>query len=284
MRDFTGKVAVVTGGASGIGLALAKHGVARGMNVVIADIEQGALEQAAEDLTEDGGSVVPVVADMSNAANVERLRDRAVEAFGAVHVLFNNAGMGAGSTVWESSLGDWEWVIGVNLWGVIHSCRAFLPAMLEQDTDGHLVNTASIAGVLSQHPSASYQVTKHAVVALSENLYHTLAERDSKVKVSVLCPGWVKTRIMSSGRNRQAEFKDGPMEPASDADEETFWAEIAKWYTVVEPTTVAARVFEAIEQEQFWIFPHGSEFDEAVKARMESMLEGKNPVLSGKSV
>ena len=282
MRDFTGKVAVVTGGASGIGLALAKHCVSEGMSVVLADTEEGALEAAAESLNEDGSSVVPVTVDVSNATDVERLRDHAFEAFGAVHLLFNNAGVGAGSTVWESSLDDWEWVVGVNLWGVIHSCRAFLPAMLEQNAGGHLLNTASIAGVLPHHPSASYQVTKHAVVALSENLYYTLEERDARVKVSVLCPGWVRTRIMSSGRNRPAELSDGAIKPINTVEEESFWTEIAKKYTVVEPEAVARCVFEAIELEQFWIYPHGSEFDEGLKERMESVFRGRNSALPRK--
>jgi len=277
MQDLTGKTAVVTGAANGIGFALAEHCIDEGMHVALADVEQGALEKAAEVLSEKGGSVVPVVTDVSKVADVERLRDRVFEALGAVHLLCNNAGVGAGGTVWESSLADWKWVMGVNLWGVIHACRIFLPAMLEQNVEGHIVNTASLAGVLPYHLSASYQVTKHAVVALSENLYHSLAQRDARVKVSVLCPGFVKTRILSSGRNRPVELRDGAAGPVSRADEEALWEDIGNQYSVIEPTEVAGRVFEAIRQEQFWIYTHGSEFDDRLKARVESMIEGKNP-------
>jgi NAD(P)-dependent dehydrogenase (short-subunit alcohol dehydrogenase family) len=218
MREFTGKVAVITGAASGIGRGLAQRCVEEGMRVVLADIEAPALAQAEAELRGAGATVLAVPTDVAQARAVEALAERTMQTFGAVHLLCNNAGVGAGGSIWESSLDDWEWVLGVNLWGVIHGVRSFVPLMLAQDTACHVVNTASIAGLLSYHPSASYQVTKHAAVALSEHLYHSLAERQAKIGVSVLCPGWVRTRILESARNRPAARR-GAAPPAPPSPE-----------------------------------------------------------------
>lgn len=274
MKEFEGKVAVVTGAASGIGLGLARRCVREGMRVVLADVEQNALEQAEKELAAMGGTVLAVLTDVAKAEQVEALARKTMEAFGAVHLLCNNAGVGAGDSIWESSLADWEWVIGVNLWGVIHGLRVFVPIMLSQDTEGHIVNTASIAGLLPTHPLATYQVTKHAVVALSENLSASLVQRGAKIKASVLCPGFVKTRIMSAARNRPAEFQsetsDKPFTPEA---EETFWTDIQAQFKVISPDQLADAVFSAIREEKLYILTH-PEFNEMVRKRMEDILLG----------
>src|SRR2546423_9022177 len=173
MKDFQGKVAVVTGAASGIGRGLAEKCVREGMKVVLADVEEKVLNQASAELKALSGDVLAVRTDVSKAGDVEALAQQAFDTYGAVHLLFNNAGVGGGSTLWESTLADWEWVLGVNLWGVIHGIRTFVPRMLEQHTEGHIINTASVAGLISS-PGGIYNVTKHGVIALSETLYHEL--------------------------------------------------------------------------------------------------------------
>ena len=278
MREFKGKTAVVTGAASGIGFALAERCVQKDMRVILADIEEEALSHAVQMLSDQGGTVLPVVTDVSTPGDVETLAQQALDAYGAVHLLCNNAGVGAGGTIWESSLVEWEWVMGVNLWGVIHGIRVFVPIMLSQDTECHIVNTASISGVLS-NPSASYQVTKHAVVALSEHLYHSLEQQETKIKTSVLCPGFVKTGILNSGRNMTPDMahETGTATLFSpEDDEEAKWAEIAANWKVVEPAQIAACVFEAIKEERFYIFTH-TEFNEYVRARMTDIVEARNP-------
>lgn len=282
MKEFKEKVAVVTGAASGIGLGLARRCVQEGMRVALADVEQVALEQAEKELIAMGGSVLPVLTDVSRAEQVEALAKKTLEAFGAVHLLFNNAGVGVVGSIWETSLADWQWVMGVDLWGVIHGIRTFVPIMLSQDTECHIVNTSSTAGFMSNHAGATYLVTKHAVVALSEQLYGSLAQRGAKIKASVLCPGLVKTRMISSTRNRPAEFRvNTPEKPWSPEDEEAAWADFqAKYpsYKVISPDQVADAVFAAIREERFYIFTD-SEFDAIVRRRMEDILEGRNPTL-----
>src|SRR5215472_10419781 len=199
-----GRVAVVTGAASGIGFGLSERFVAEGMRVVMADVDAPALAEAADLLAGRRAEVLPVTTDVSDGDQVDSLRDRALEAFGAVHVVCNNAGVsGTGRPLWEMSRRDWEWVMGVNLWGVINGIRSFVPVLLQQDA-GHVVNTASMAGVIPG-VLGSYSVTKHAVVALSEALHFQLLPLGAPVGVSVLCPGWVRTRIGESYRNRPAD-------------------------------------------------------------------------------
>ena len=202
MKELKGKVAVITGAASGIGRALADRCVQEGMKAVLADVEVDALAKAEAGLKASGATVLAVPTDVSQARSVAALAQKTLEAFGAVHLLCNNAGVGSEAAIWESTLEEWEWVMGVNLWGVIHGVRAFVPIMLAQDTECHIVNTASMAGLISGPGLGAYKVTKHAVVSLSETLHHELAERAAKVRVSVLCPGFVNTRIMESARNR----------------------------------------------------------------------------------
>lgn len=278
MREFKGKVAVITGAASGIGLGLARRCAREGMRVVLADVEQSPLEQAEKELTALGGKVLPVLTDVSKADDVTKLAEKTIESFGAVHLLCNNAGVGgAAGAVWESSLAEWEWAIGVNLWGVIHGIRSFVPIMLSQDTECHIVNTASTAGLLPYHPGAAYQVTKHAVVALSEHLHRSLAEKSAKVKASVLCPGFVKTRILSSLRNQPAECRvETSARPLSPEAEEAAWKYVEKQFKVLSPDQTADMVFTAVREERFYILTH-PEFNEAVKKRMEDILQGRNP-------
>jgi NAD(P)-dependent dehydrogenase (short-subunit alcohol dehydrogenase family) len=195
-----------------------------------------------------------------------------------VHLLCNNAGVGAGSTVWESTLNDWTWVMGVNLWGVIHGLRTFVPIMLKQDTEAHIVNTSSVAGLIPFHGGAAYHATKHAVVALSEKLYYDMAQRGGKIKVSVLCPGWVRTRIMDSERNRPAELADDPDEMVVTPE---MMATVEEYRQACEagmpPQQVADQVFRAVRDARFYILTH-PEFTPIVQARMKAILQGRNPL------
>jgi NAD(P)-dependent dehydrogenase (short-subunit alcohol dehydrogenase family) len=278
MKEFTDKVAVVTGAASGIGRAIAERCAQEGMQVVLADVEEQALAQAEEEMNAAGATVLAVLTDVSKADAVEALAQKTLDAFGAVHLLCNNAGVGAGSTVWESTLNDWTWVIGVNLWGVIHGLRTFVPIMLEQDTEAHIVNTSSVAGLIPFHGGAAYHATKHAVVALSEKLYYDMALRGGKIKVSVLCPGWVRTRIMESGRNRPAELADDPDEMVVTPE---MLATVEEYRQACEagmpPQEVADQVFQAIKDERLYILTH-PEFTPIMQARMEAIVQGCNPL------
>ena len=277
MKEFKDKVAVITGAASGIGRALAERCAQEGMKVVLADIEEAALNQAENELRATGARVLSVRTDVSKAGDIELLARKTLDTFGAVHLLFNNAGVGAGSTIWESTLADWEWVIGVNLWGLIHGIRIFVPIMLAQDTECHIVNTASLAGLLPYHPSSPYQVSKYGAVALSENLYISLAQMKSKIKTSVLCPGWVKTRIMDSGRNRPAELQNEPgnmlITPEGLAIIQSM---IQAVETGMSPHQVADDVFKAIINEQFYILTH-PDFNPEIQKRTDNILNLHNP-------
>jgi len=208
MEAFQGKVAVVTGAASGIGRALAERCAQEGMKVVLADIEEPALLQANRELAAQGAETLAVPTDVSQAGDAETLARKAFETYKTVHLLFNNAGVGGGKTAWESTLADWEWVLGVNLWGVIHGIHFFVPRMLEQQSEGHIVNTASMAGLIYGPGQSSYKVSKHGVVSLSETLYYELALQGASLKVSVLCPGYVNTNVLDSQRNRPARLQN----------------------------------------------------------------------------
>jgi len=276
MKDFQDKVAVVTGAASGIGQALAEKSAALGMKVVLADVEEPALKQVEEELKTSGALVLAVQTDVSKATDVQRLAKLAFETYGGVHLLFNNAGVSAGTTLWESSLTDWQWVLGVNLWGVIHGVHAFVPPMLAQDSEGHIVNTASMAGVVSS-PGGIYPVTKHAVVALSETLYHELTLTGAKLKVSVLCPGFVNTRILEAARNRPAELQNEPAQRKASPQEEAVLQLIRQAVQAgMPPAHVADIVFQAIRDEKFYILSH-PEWKEAIRTRMEDLLQERNP-------
>jgi NAD(P)-dependent dehydrogenase (short-subunit alcohol dehydrogenase family) len=275
MRDLRGKVAVVTGGASGIGRAMAARFVAEGMKVVLADVEARALEATREALSSGGHDVLAVPTDVSKLDAVEALAARAFGAFGAVHVLCNNAGIGVGGLSWELSNADWEWVLGVNLWGVIHGVRTFVPRMIAQG-EGHVVNTASIAGLLSAPGMGPYAATKHAVVAISECLHHDLAlGAGGKVKVSVVCPAWVKTNIADSERNRPAS---SPARTGAPSPQEQMMASLVRAAITggIPPEEVASQVLDAILNDRFWVLTH-PDTKKAVARRMNGILEGKAP-------
>lgn len=277
MQKFQDRVAVVTGAASGIGRAIADRCSQEGMKVVLADIEEPALAQTEAEMRAAGANVLAVLTDVSNAVDVETLAQKTLDVYGAVHLLCNNAGVGAGSTSWESTINDWKWVLRVNLWGVIHGLRTFVPIMLEQDGEGHIVNTASIAGLVSFHGSAAYHVTKHAVVALSEKLYYDMAMRGGKVKVSVLCPGWVRTRIMDAERNRPPEFQNDPSEIVVTPEMEATYEEYRQaCESGLPPHKVADCVFQAIKDEEFYILTH-PEYTPYVAGRMDAVVQGRNP-------
>jgi NAD(P)-dependent dehydrogenase (short-subunit alcohol dehydrogenase family) len=226
----------------------------------------------------EGASVMAVPTDVSKGTDVEALAAKTVDAFGAVHVLCNNAGVGPpGGPLWERTVADWQWVLGVNLWGVIHGIRVFIPIMRAQDTDCHIVNTASAAGLVSNPWMGIYNITKHAVVTLSETLHHELALMGTKVKVSVLCPAWVNTRLMDADRNRPAELLN-PVQDTESQQPDMLREAVRQLLATGLPTEqVAEDVFNAIRDEKLYILPH-PEIKEGVQARMEDILEGRNPV------
>lgn len=277
MQEFKDKVAVITGAASGIGRGIAERCAQEGMKLVLADVEETALTQTERELQSAGARTISVRTDVSKAKDIEELAQKALESFGAVHLLFNNAGVGAGTTIWESTLADWEWVFGVNLWGVIHGIRTFVPIMLDQNTECHIVNTASIAGLISGSGLGIYKVTKHGVVSLSETLSSELTERNAKIKVSVLCPMWVNTRIMESERNRPAGLQNS-------SANESMRPEIAAManqiihavQTGISPEEVADHVFDAIRNERFYILTH-PESKTLIRRRMHNILHDHNP-------
>jgi NAD(P)-dependent dehydrogenase (short-subunit alcohol dehydrogenase family) len=275
MKDFHGKVAVITGAASGIGRGMAERCLNEGMKLVLADIDDESLAKAETELRSLGGTVLGVRTDVSKRSDVERLAKRTLDAFGQVHLLVNNAGIGAGGSPWEATWNDWEWVIGVNLWGVIHGVKVFTPLMLAQNVECHIVNTASAAGLVVGGASAPYSVTKHAVVALSESLYLTLQRRNALVKVSVLCPGLVRTNIINAERNRPAGLKNEPVEmtPEMRAGLDFFKAALE---ASMPPLQVADRVFEAIRKEQFYVLTH-PEWIEVIQMRVDDLLRMQNP-------
>lgn len=273
MKDFKDKVAVITGAANGIGRGLAERCAQEGMKVVVADIVEKPLNQFEEELKAAGASVLAVLTDVSKASDMEALAGKTMDAFGAVHLLFNNAGVESIGDllgpIWESSLSDWERIIGVNLWGIIHGCRVFVPLMLEQDTDCHIVNTASAGGLIASPFMGIYKTTKHGVVSLSETLYHQLAKRGAKVKVSVLCPGSVKTQIL-----------DSPIpEDMSPADRERLQIFRQNVYEGMTPAEVTDCVFNAIQGNKFYIFTH-LDTKAKVRIRMEDILEEHNPTIT----
>ncbi len=282
MKEFKDKVAVVTGAASGIGRAIADRCAEEGMKVVLADINKEDLATAEAELTATGATVLTVPTDVSKAGDVEALARKTLEAFGGVHLLFNNAGVSMSGILWENTLADWEWVIGVNLWGVIHGVRTFVPLMLEQDTEGHIVNTSSGAGLTRGYNLGVYYITKHGVVALSETLQYELAHRGSKLRVSVLCPGLVKTRIGESGRNRPEELRNAPGErdkrERSLEDEQWMQLLFQGMQREIDPPEVADKVFDAIRDEKFYILTH-PELKDRIRRRMEDILQERNPTL-----
>jgi NAD(P)-dependent dehydrogenase (short-subunit alcohol dehydrogenase family) len=275
MRQFKDRVAVVTGGASGIGRAMALRFAQEGMKIVLADIEQAELERTEAEFRDKGHTVIGVHTDVSKAEDVETLAKRALQAFEAVHVVCNNAGVAPGGLVWEHTAKDWEWAMGVNVWGVIHGVRAFTPILLRQGEEGHIVNTASVAGLLSLPGMGLYCVTKHAVVALTECLHHDLAGHSDKVRCSVLCPAFVPTRISDSERNRPAILRDQRVKSQEDlAREEQLRHAVQAGRISAEQ--VADMVFDAIRTERFYVLPH-QKIKGSIETRMQDILLGRSP-------
>lgn len=275
MKDFSGKVAVITGAASGIGRAIAEKCVHLGMKVVLADIDEAPLSAAETGLQAMGGDLLAVKTDVSKRGDVEALARQAFATYGAVHLLFNNAGVAAGGTPWQATWNDWEWLIGVNLWGVIHGVKIFTPLMLAQNTECHIVNTSSMAGLITGGLSAPYSVTKHAVVALSESLYLTLQYQKSLIKVSVLCPGLVHTNIAATESHRPPALRNEAVEltPEMQAGRAAFESLVA---SSTPPLEVADQVFDAIRKEQFYILTH-PEWIELIRLRTTKLLQMENP-------
>jgi len=274
VRELRDKVAVITGGASGIGLALAGCFAAEGMKLALADIEPEPLEAAASRLTAQGADVLAVPTDVSDAAAMDAFGQCVLERFGSVHVVCNNAGVAGGGPMWELTTADWEFVIGPNLWGVIHGVRVFVPLLVAQN-EGHVVNTASLAGLISVPGLAPYNVTKHAVVTLSETLHGELRAQGSAVGVSVLCPGFVKTRIFEHERHRPEGWQPAiEPDPQEAALREAVLAHVLA--NAMPPEAIAAQVLAAVRDERFYILTH-PESDEVVSRRMRAILEGRAP-------
>ena len=267
------KVAVITGAASGIGRGLAERFAAADMKVVLADIEEKPLTKLEADLKAEGGTVLTVKTDVSNAAEVENLAEQTLDVFGAVHILCNNAGVVCSRPIWEHTLADWEWVLGVNLWGVIHGIRAFVPRMLTQGDECHIVNTASILGLVGGSGEGIYKVSKHGVVVLSETLADELAQKEANIQVHVLCPGWVRTGILDSTRNRpdtlqNPEVKTPPHQESIGGSRNPR----AEMEAGMSPAEVAEHVYNAIQTGTFYIHTH-PEHKAWVRERMERILE-----------
>lgn len=272
MENLRDKVAVVTGAASGIGRAVAERAAAEGMRVVLADIEEPPLQQAVDELTGNGADVIGVVTDVADAGSVRDLRDEALERFGAVHLVHNNAGVGGGGPIWEVPEHDWRWIVGVNLWGVIHGVAAFVPLLVEQG-EGHVVNTASVAGLTTAPFLGPYNATKQAVVAISETLFKDLeAAGISGVGVSVLCPGFVQTRIADSARNRP----EWAPERERDGAEELRGAIQQMVDGGIAASTVAERVLDAVKTNTFYILTH-PELGVAIRTRYDDIAGGRPP-------
>jgi NADP-dependent 3-hydroxy acid dehydrogenase YdfG len=274
MKDFTKKTAVITGAGSGFGREFARKGAALGMNLVLADVQKDALMAVADELTAKGAKVIAEVIDVSKGEQVDALAAAAKKAFGNVHLLFNNAGVAAGGLMWEHTQADWEWVLGVNVWGVIHGVRAFVPGMLAHGEAGHVVNTASVAGLLSAPTMGVYNVSKHSVVALSETLYNDFRMVQSKLGASVLCPAFVPTGIHLSHRNRPEDLAAAEPTPSMIASQKA--SEKAVTSGKVSAPEVCEMTFKAIEEERFYIITH-QKIMTSVKLRLDDVAQQRNP-------
>ena len=279
IKDFKGKMAVLTGAGSGFGLECARIGAKLGMNLVLVDVQQDALDKAEAEMKAAGAPVLARKVDVSNAQQMEALAQAVQERFGAPHFVFNNAGVGSGGLVWENSVKDWEWVLGVNLWGVIHGVRLFTPMMLaaakkDPAWQGHIVNTASMAGLLTPPNMGIYNVSKHAVVSLTETLYQDLRLVSDQVGASVLCPYFVPTGISQSHRNKPGELADE--KPTRSQMIGQAMSDKAVGSGKITAAEVAQKVFDALAADQFYIFSHPKALGN-VQSRMEAIVQAHNP-------
>ncbi len=279
MKNFKNRVAVITGAASGFGREFATIGAGLGMRLVLADVQQDALDTAAAELRAQGADVLSMLCDVRKADDVQALADATMARFGAVHLVFNNAGVGSGGLIWENTQADWEWVLGVNLWGVIHGVRIFTNLMLEcaktdPEFEGHIVNTASMAGLLNAPTMGVYNVSKHAVVSLTETLYQDLKLAEAPIGASVLCPYFVPTGISQSHRNRPDDVKAGPVTTSQRASQSMSNKAVSSGK--ISAAEVAQWTFDAIRDEKFYIYSHPGALGN-VQQRMEEIVAQKNP-------
>lgn len=279
IEDFHGKTAVITGAGSGFGLECARIGAQRGMNLVLVDVQQNALDAAAAEMQAAGAQVLAQRVDVSSAPQMEALAAAVQQRFGAPHLVFNNAGVGAGGLLWENTVADWEWVLGVNLWGVVHGVRLFTPMMLDaarQDPAwrGHIVNTASMAGLLNPPNMGIYNVSKHAVVSLSETLHQDLSLVTEQIGASVLCPYFVATGINASERNRPGALAAGQPTKSQLIGQAMIGRAVSSGK--VSAAEVAAKVFAAVAANQFYIYSHPQALA-PVQTRLEDVLQARNP-------
>jgi len=274
MKDFAGKTAIITGAGSGFGREFARLAAGLNMKLVLADIQQDALDATAEELRAQHAEILALRTDVSKEADMEALAAATFETFGAAHLLFNNAGVGAGGFVWENTVADWEWVLGVNVWSVIHGIRLFVPKMLAQGDECHIVNTASVAGLLSAQTMGVYNVSKHAVVTLSETLYQDLRVANANIGVTVLCPAFVATGIARSERNRPADLAAAPLtESQKIAAAATEKAVTSGRLTAAD---VAQKTFDCIRENRFYCITHPKILG-SVELRLQDILAQRNP-------
>ena len=279
MKTFKGRTAVITGAASGFGLEASRIAAREGMNVVMADVQPDALERAAAEIAATGAAALPVRLDVSKAAEVEALGAATLQRFGAPSLVFNNAGVGSGGLIWENTLADWEWVLGVNLMGVVHGIRVFTPMMLEAarkdpSFEGHIVNTASMAGLLNPPNMGVYNASKHAVVSISETLYQDLRLVTDQVTASVLCPFFVTTGITRSERNRPAAL--AAAQPTKSQLIGQAMSDKAVGSGRVTAPMVAQYVFDALREQRFYIYSHPQALG-SVQTRLEDVVQARNP-------
>ena len=279
MQEFRDKTAVITGGASGIGLAMGELFASQGMNIVLADVEEDALAEAVSGLEQQGARCIGVPTDVASAEAVEALAEEALAKFGGVHIACNNAGVFTGGLLWEESLADYQWLVDVNVWGVVNGIRSFVPIMQSQDCDCHIVNTASMAAVTAMPYSGIYHMTKHAVLALSESLYHELAFHSPRVKVSVLCPEAINTGIAASERNRPAHYSAAGDILDSDARTLVMDSLAASVAGGIGPEVMAQRVLDAIKEDRFYILSDEA-WRRSADIRLDDIREGRNPTFA----
>ena len=270
LTTLDGRVAVVTGGGSGLGLAMARRFTADGMRVVLADVEHDSLMKAADDLAAAGHQVHAVVTDVAQPDDLEKLADETFKTFGAAHVLCNNAGVVKSGRAWNLNLDDWNWVLGVDLWGVVHGVRAFVPRMIAQGEPGHIVNTSSVAGILPMPNLAAYAAAKSGVVSISEALQLDLEGEGAPIGVSVLCPSWIPTRILESERNRPDALNGAGPDPSTPRT-------TTNVQPIMDADDVAGLVAQAVREGEFWILTH-PKYRELVEERASTVGTPTGPV------